>query len=87
MESINQPVINTQNEIFKRNLAEKLGITFDELTKLSYKLTVNQDKDGRFLNYMVEFGDSSPKDVINKIDGINSVHQLRLEQWELDDDD
>jgi hypothetical protein len=87
MESINQPVINTQNEIFKRNLAEKLGITFDELTKLNYKLSVNQSPDGRFLNYTVEFGNSSPNDIIHKIDGINSSHQLRLEQWELDDDD
>jgi hypothetical protein len=87
MNSFNQPIINTQSEIFRRNLAEKLGITFDELTKLSYKLTVNQSKDGTFLNYDMEFGDNSPKDIMDKIEGVNPMHQLRLAQWEIDDDD
>ena len=87
MSATNQPFINTQNEIFRRNLAGKLGITFDELTKLTYKMTTHSSNDGRFLNYTMEFDTDSPEEIMNKIDGINSNHQLRLEPWELDDDD
>ena len=87
MNATNQPFINTQNEIFRRNLAGKLGITFDELTKLTYIMTTHSSNDGRFLNYMMEFDTNSPEEILNKIDGINSSHQLRIEQWELDDDD
>ena len=69
---------DTKNEIGNEALASALDITVEELEQLDW--TVDGDMSGDILIYkiIVTFSADSPKEILNKIEGLDKDNQVRL---------
>ncbi|MDC7996380.1 HEPN domain-containing protein [Altibacter sp. HG106] len=67
-------------------LAERLGITYDELYQTDWHMEPDESKDGILYQYIVYFHDG-PQDILDKIDGLNSDNQVWLEPYDEEDYD
>ncbi|WP_295230595.1 HEPN domain-containing protein [uncultured Chryseobacterium sp.] len=69
------------------NLAKLLGITYDELCETEWHIETDESKDGLVYGYIVYFEDSSPKHILDKIDGLDKDNQVWLSPHDLEDDE
>ena len=76
-----------QQEQDDRRLAKKLGITYDELLELDHEIDTEESNDGLVYNYILKFGDEAPKEILDKVIGIDEQNQVWLAPWELDNDE
>lgn len=74
-----------ENSYEEMHLAKILGISFDDLRRLSYIIDSNQSEDGLVYNYIIEFNtEKSPVEVLSKISRLDDRSTVYLEPWELD---
>jgi len=66
-------------------LAEKLGLTYDELCETDWHIERDESKDGLLYQHIVYFHDG-PKHILKKIDGLNSDNQVWLDAYEEEED-
>ena len=67
-----------------RHLADLLGISYDELTELDYKIETDESNDGLVYNYIVEFNiENSPKHILQKIKNLEDGCRVYLQPWDL----
>lgn len=69
------------------NLAKKLGITYDELSETEWHIETDESKDGIVYSYVVYFKDSSPRRILDKIEGLDENNQVWLSPHDLDDEE
>lgn len=69
------------------NLAKLLGITYDELCETDWHIETDESKDGLLYGYVVYFEDSSPKHILDKIEGLDKDNQVWLSPHDLDDEE
>ena len=69
------------------NLAKLLGITYDELCETDWHIETDESKDGLVYGYVVYFEDSSPKHILDKIEGLDKDNQVWLSPHDLDDEE
>lgn len=62
-------------------LAEKLGLSYDELNETEWHIESDESKDGLIYQYIVYFEDG-PKHILKKIIGLNSDNQVWLDTYE-----
>lgn len=67
-------------------LAEKLGLTYDELCETDWHIEPDESKDGLLYQHIVYFHDG-PKHILKKIDGLNSDNQVWLDAYDDEDYD
>lgn len=67
-------------------LAEKLGLTYEELEETDWHIERDESRDGLLYQYIVYFHDG-PKHILQKIIGLNSDNQVWLDAYEMDNDD
>jgi hypothetical protein len=67
-------------------LASILGLSIDELQELDYQISPNESNDGLIYEYVVTFEDSSPQNILDKIDGLCSGNCVYLQPYELESD-
>ena len=87
MSSGSDRMIEMQQEQDDRRLAKKLGITYDELLELDHEIDTEESNDGLVYNYILKFGDEAPKEILDKVIGIDEQNQVWLAPWELDNDE
>ena len=68
----NRQLEDMQEERHDRKLAEELGITYEELSELSYEIDINESSDGLVYNYVVRFADGNPSEILQKIPGLEA---------------
>lgn len=68
-----------------KRLASTLGISFDELNCLQWDLNTNESEDGLVYGYILEFDSGSPKEILNKIEGLEDGCRVYLSPWEFED--
>lgn len=79
--------IERENQRHEHNLADKLGITYDEFIDLDYSIETDESKDGIIYNYRIEFDlDNSPSHVIQKIKNLKDGRRVYFDPWELDEE-
>jgi len=59
-------------------LAAELGITVEELEQLSYREELVASDEGCPYFYLIEFGDDCPKEILDKIDGLEDRRSIQL---------
>jgi hypothetical protein len=69
------------------NLAKLLGITYDELCETEWHIETDESKDNLVYGYVVYFEDSSPRHILDKIEGLNKDNQVWLSPHDLDDEE
>ena len=69
------------------NLAKLLGITYDELCETEWHIETDESKDNLVYGYVVYFEDSSPRHILDKIEGLDKDNQVWLSPHDLDDEE
>jgi hypothetical protein len=59
-------------------LAEELGITVDELQLLHYTIDENTSNDGLIYNYIIQFDDECPREMLDKINGLTDTNCVNV---------
>lgn len=83
MGSMKDRMIEMQQETDDRELAKKLGITYDELLELDHEIDTEESEDGLIYNYIIRFRDDAPREILDKIHGIDEHDYVWLPSWEL----
>ncbi|MFT6624494.1 MAG: flagellar basal body rod protein FlgB [Cycloclasticus sp.] len=65
-------------------LADALGITWEELITLEYEVSANMSKDGLIYEYVVTFSEESDKQVLGNVSGLDSNLTVHLPPWALE---
>ena len=65
----------------QETLANALGISWDEVEQLDYKITQQISSDGLLYGYVVTFSEDSNPDVLEKISGIDKCRSLTIAPW------
>ena len=80
-----------QQERGDREIADNIGISYEELIELDYEVEDGHtSEDGMIYYYIMKFNLNSPKEIIDKIEGVSEGHQayeLRIEPWFFGDKD
>jgi hypothetical protein len=71
----------------EKKLAEFLGITYEELCETNWRRETEESEDGFIYNYVITFSDDSPKQILNKIEGLNSNNQVFITHVEVSNDE
>lgn len=85
MSRIKDYLYDLQEQQADRHLAKVLGITYEDLTQLSWEIETDESNDGHIYNYRVEFSEDSPKEILAKIEHLENGTTVNLEPWELDE--
>lgn len=83
MGSGSERMIEMQQERDDHELAKKLGITYDELLELDHEIDTEESEDGLIYNYIIKFRDDAPREILDKIHGIDEHDYVWLPSWEL----
>lgn len=68
-------------------IALLLGITYDELCETDWHIECDESRDGLVYGYVVYFSEDSPRDILDKIQGLDKDNQVWLSPHEIDDDE
>lgn len=68
-------------EVRQENLADALGISWDELTQLDYEITQNLSKEGLLYGYFITFSSNCNAEILSKIAGISETRTISLSPW------
>jgi hypothetical protein len=76
-----------QEEKRDREIAEQLGITYEELGETSFDIEDHEGNDGAIYGHYVRFSENSSKEVLDKIVGLeNLCIDIHLTDEQGDDD-
>ena len=67
-------------------LASALGLSIEELYELDYEIHTNESNDGLVYEHVIHISESSPSEILSKIDGLSSQNYVHLQPYELDSD-
>ena len=85
--SSDEQMFDHYDQQFQLRLAESLGISHSDLDLLNYEINTNESSDGLIYNYVIEFKDDSPKEILKKISGLEEGRYVYLDPWDLDIDE
>ena len=74
----NRQIEEIQEERFNRELAQILGISFDELSELDWNFDTDESNDGLVYSQLVIFNEDSPKHILSKISGLDENNTVYL---------
>lgn len=83
--------IEMQEEIQEKNkneeIARKFGISYLELMSINYHSYTDSSSDGMVYSYCFTFDDDSPKEILSKINNIDSNNTVcfQAHEWEAQD--
>lgn len=80
-------LIEMQQVLEDTRLAEKLGLTYDELEETDWHIETETSRDGLVYGYVVYFDEDSPQHIVSKIVGLNSDNQVWLNASDMNDDE
>jgi len=64
------------------NLAKSLGLTYDELVETDWHIDAFESRDGMVYEHVVYFSPDSPKEILDKIHGLDSDNQVRISPFD-----
>ena len=68
-----------QQEQAERAIAEELGITYEELSQLSYDIDTSESNEGLIYEHIITFSDDSPQEILDKISGLENGNAVRVQ--------
>ncbi|MFU2510258.1 hypothetical protein [Pseudoalteromonas sp. ASV78] len=68
-----------QQEQAERAIAEELGITYEELSQLSYDIDTSESNEGLIYEHIITFSDDSPQEILDKITGLENGNAVRVQ--------
>lgn len=68
-----------QEERANREIANEIGITYEELCQLDWDIDKNESNDGLIYEYIITFSEDSPKEILDKIHGLENGNSVRFQ--------
>lgn len=87
MGSMKDLMIEMQQTKDDERLAKILGISYGELLELDHEIDTDESSDGLIYNYIVEFSDDAPKEILDKINGLEDRKRVWIAPWEFENSD
>lgn len=81
MSIIKDRMIEFQQEIIRRKIADRLGISYYDLSELDYEIDTDESEDGLIYSYIIKFSDSSPLETLKKIKGIEDLKRIYIQPF------
>lgn len=82
-----EQLYDNQQEAFYETLAERLGITCDEVEEIEPQIKENTGSDGAVYGYYLSFKEDAPREILDKIEGLDSNDCFWLDISDLYDED
>lgn len=82
-----EQLYDNQQEAFYESMAECLGITCDEVEEIEPEVNENTGNDGAIYGHYLTFKEDAPRDILDKIEGLDSNDWYWLDISELYDED
>lgn len=82
-----EQLYDNQQEAFYETLAERLGITCDEVEEIEPQINENTGSDGAVYGYYLSFKEDAPREILDKIEGLDSNDCFWLDISDLYDED
>jgi len=70
---------DAQEEFNNKQLADALGLTLDEIEQCNWESSMETSDDGVPYYVLVSFMDDSPKEILEKISGLNDNLAVRVD--------
>lgn len=67
-----------QQEQADRELAQKLGISYDELLELEYEIQENKSNDDLTYGFFIQFSQNCDVEILKKIKGLEKSNTFHL---------
>jgi hypothetical protein len=80
----NRQLEEIQEEQAHIEIAEKIGITYEELCQLDCDIDTNESSDGLIYEHIITFSEDSPKEILDKIVGLENGNSVRVQLSESD---
>jgi hypothetical protein len=87
MSSASERLIEKKQERSDLHLANLLGITYSELLRVKPKIRDDGSDDGCVINHIIEFDNDAPREILDKIIGIEDGKRVWLAPWDLGNED
>lgn len=84
MGSAKEEMMNNLEYNREKKLAKILGITYDELNETNWHFDEEKSEEGLVYHILVKFDKDSPKEILDKINGLDNNFTVCLEPDELD---
>lgn len=84
MGKMKEVLIELQDQAEERHLAKLLGISYNDLLQLEWRLESEKTIDGLIQRYRIDFSDSSPEGILDKIERLEDGYTVYLDPWELE---
>lgn len=84
MGRVKEYMMELEEQAYERHLAKLLGISYDDLIQLEWKIETDESKDGLIYSYRIEFTEDSTQEILSKIERLEDNCRVYLEPWELD---
>jgi len=81
----NRQLEEIQEEIFLKKLARIIGISYELLGELDWYFDTDESNDGLIYSQLMVFSDSSPRYILNQIDGLDDNNTLYLDPCVFDE--
>ena len=82
-----EQLYDNQQEAFYETLAERLGITCDEVEEIEPQIKENTGSDGAVYGYYLSFKEDAPREILDKIEGLDSNDWYWMDISEVYDED
>ena len=82
-----EQLYDNQQEAFYESIAERLGITYDEVEEIEPQTNKNTGRDGAVYGNYLTFKKDAPKEILDKIEGLDSNDCFWLDISEVCDED
>lgn len=86
MSNGSERMIEMQQQKDDEELAKRLGISYDELMQLDHSIDTDESKDGLVYGYIIKFDDDAPREILDKVIGLQDDY-VCLAPWDLGYDD
>ena len=82
-----EQLYDNQQEVFYESMAERLGITYDEAEEIEPQINENTGSDGAVYGYYLSFKEDAPREILDKIEGLDSNDWYWMDISEVYDED
>lgn len=82
-----EQLYDNQQEAFYESMAERLGITYDEVEEIEPQINENTGNDEAVHSYYLTFKEDAPREILDKIEGLDSNDCFWLDISDLYDED
>lgn len=86
MGKLSELMIEVQEKEAGERIAEILDISLYDFVKLDYEIETDESEDGLIYNYIIEFSEDCPKEILRQINRLKDGNRVYLEPWELDEE-